>query len=103
MEPVTIVTALISALFGGGMWNFLNKKLASNKSLAKLNHETEAALRDNVIQRVDRLENLLMNASEEKKAMREQIQELIVQVTELKMEIKYLRSENKKLREQKNV
>lgn len=103
MEPNAIITALISALLGGGLWAFLGKKLSFNKSLAQLDHETEAALRDNLIQRVDRLENLLMVSSEEKEAMRAQIQELIIQVTELKMEIKYLRSENKKLREGKNV
>lgn len=103
MEPVTITTALISALLGGGLWSFLGKKLNFSKSLAQLDHETEAKLRDNLIQRVDRLEGLLMASSEEKESMRDKLQELIIQVTELKVEIKYLRSENKKLKESKNV
>lgn len=103
MDELTILTALISAVLGGGLWKFLEKKLKLNKDLAQIDYETEAILRDNLITRVDRLETLLMDASEEKKAMRDQIQELTVQVTELKIEIKYLRSENKKLREQNIV
>lgn len=100
MEPYSFLAAVISVIFGGAMWKFLEKKISANKHLRSIDHETEAVLRDNLIKRVENLERLLINSSEEKKAMRVQIQELTVQVAELKVEIRYLRQENKKLREE---
>lgn len=103
MDDTTVITALISALVGGGLWKVIEQKFKLSRSMVQIDHETEAVLRDNLIQRVDRLEDLLMKASDDKSSMRHQIQELTIQVTELKLEIKYLRDENKKLREAKLV
>ena len=41
MDEPTILTALISAVLGGGIWKFLEKKLILNKALAKIDYETE--------------------------------------------------------------
>ena len=99
MEPYSFLAAVISIVCGGAMWKVIEKKISAGRHLKGLEHETEAVLRDNLIRRVENLEKLLVDSSEEKKAMRIQIQELTVQVTELKVEIKFLRQENKKLRE----
>ena len=82
------------------MWKYLEKKIAAGRADKRMDYETEAVLRDNLIGRVDKLEQLLIESSEEKKAMRFQIQELTVQVTELKVEIRFLREENNELRDQ---
>jgi len=103
VDPLSFIAALVSVICGGAMWKFLEKKIAAGKAAKRIDHETEAVLRDNLIGRVDKLEKLLIESSEEKRAMRIQIQELTVQVTELKVEIRFLRKENNKLRDQLNT
>ena len=76
----------------------MGKRLNAEQQIKKLDYQTEGLLLDNLIERVDRLEDLLTTSSEEKEAMRIQISQLTVQVTELKIEIKFLREENKRLR-----
>jgi len=102
MDHVTIISSLTSAIFGGALWGYLGKRLKSEEQIKKLDYQTEAILRDNLIERVGKLESLLTESSEEKNAMRIQISELTIQVAELKVEIKFLREENQKLRECKD-
>jgi len=102
MDHVTIISSLTSAIFGGALWGYLGKRLKSEEKIKKLDYQTEAILRDNLIERVGKLESLLTESSEEKNAMRIQISELTIQVAELKVEIKFLREENQKLRECKD-
>jgi hypothetical protein len=99
MDHWTVISSLTSAVFGGALWGYLGKRLKSEEQIKRLDYQTEAILRDNLIDRVGKLEGLLIESSDEKKAMREQIRELTVQVAELKVEIKFLREENKELRE----
>lgn len=99
MDHWTVISSLISALFGGALWNYMGKRLSAEHQIKKLDYETEGVLLGNLIERVSKLESLLTTSSEEKEAMRFQISELTVQVTELKVEIKFLREENTRLRE----
>lgn len=99
MDHWTVISSLISALFGGALWNYMGKRLSAEHQIKKLDYETEGVLLGNLIERVSKLEALLTTSSEEKEAMRFQISELTVQVTELKVEIKFLREENTRLRE----
>jgi hypothetical protein len=98
MDYWTVLSSLLSALFGGALWSYMGKRLNAEQQIKKLDYQTEGLLLDNLIERVDRLEDLLTTSSEEKEAMRIQIGQLTVQVTELKIEIKFLREENKRLR-----
>jgi hypothetical protein len=99
MDHWTVISSLISALFGGALWSYMGKRLSAEHQIKKLDYETEGVLLGNLIERVSKLESLLTTSSEEKEAMRFQISELTVQVTELKVEIKFLREENTRLRE----
>jgi len=100
MDHWTVISSVISALFGGALWNYMGKRLSAEQQIKKLDYQTEEVLLDNLIERVSKLEALLTTSSEEKEAMRIQISELTVQVTELKVEIKFLREENSRLRKQ---
>lgn len=100
MDHWTVISSVISALFGGALWNYMGKRLSAEHQMKKLDYQTEGVLLDNLIERVSKLEALLTTSSEEKEAMRIQISELTVQVTELKVEIKFLREENSRLRKQ---
>ncbi len=100
MDHWTIISSIISAVFGGALWNYMGKRLKAEHQIKKLDYQTEGVLLSNLIDRVSKLEALLISSSEEKEAMRVQISELTVQVTELKVEIKFLREENQRLREE---
>ena len=100
MDHWTIVSSIISAVFGGALWNYMGKRLKAEHQIKKLDYQTEGVLLSNLIDRVSKLEALLISSSEEKEAMRVQISELTIQVTELKVEIKFLREENQRLREE---
>jgi regulator of replication initiation timing len=80
----------------------MGKRLNAEQQIKKLDYQTEGVLLNNLIDRVSKLESLLVSSSDEKEAMRVQISELTVQVTELKVEIKFLREENERLRDQSN-
>ena len=99
MDHWTIISSVVSALFGGALWNYMGKRLKAEHQIKKLDYQTEGVLLSNLIDRVSKLEALLISSSEEKEAMRVQISELTVQVTELKVEIKFLREENQRLRD----
>jgi hypothetical protein len=100
MDHWTIASSIISAIFGGALWNYMGKRLSAEHQIKKLDYQTEGVLLSNLIDRVSKLEALLISSSEEKEAMRIQISELTIQVTELKVEIKFLREENQRLREE---
>lgn len=100
MDHWTIISSLISAVSGGALWGYLGKRLKSEEQIKKLDYQTEGVLLGNLIDRVGKLESLLVSSSEDKESMRIQISELTIQVTELKVEIKFLREENQRLREQ---
>jgi len=100
MDHWTIISSIISAVFGGALWNYMGKRLKAEHQIKKLDYQTEGVLLSNLIDRVSKLEALLISSSEEKEAMRVQISELTIQVTELKVEIKFLREENQRLREE---
>ena len=77
----------------------MSHRLSAEHQIKKLDYQTEGVLLSNLIDRVSKLESLLINSSQEKEAMRLQMNELTVQVTELKVEIKFLREENQRLRD----
>jgi hypothetical protein len=99
MDHWTIISSVVSALFGGALWKYMSHRLSAEHQIKKLDYQTEGVLLGNLIDRVSKLESLLINSSQEKEAMRLQINELTVQVTELKVEIKFLREENQRLRD----
>lgn len=99
MDHWTIISSVASALFGGALWKYMSHRLSAEHQIKKLDYQTEGVLLSNLIDRVSKLESLLINSSQEKEAMRLQINELTVQVTELKVEIKFLREENQRLRD----
>tara|TARA_R110001599_G_scaffold16691_7_gene67684 strand:+ start:1535 stop:1849 length:315 start_codon:yes stop_codon:yes gene_type:complete len=99
MDHWTIISSVVSALFGGALWKYMSHRLSAEHQIKKLDYQTEGVLLSNLIDRVSKLESLLINSSQEKEAMRLQMNELTVQVTELKVEIKFLREENQRLRD----
>tara|TARA_R100000781_G_scaffold2885_1_gene4373 strand:+ start:146 stop:478 length:333 start_codon:yes stop_codon:yes gene_type:complete len=91
---IHVVIALISALGSVGAWRFYELKLKyrSNKELSP-QQANENFIKD-LQARVTKLEALLIESSEEKDRLREDIIELTAEVATLKEKSKHLDKEN---------
>lgn len=100
---IHIVIALISALGSVGAWRFYELKLKyrTNKELSP-QKANELFIQD-LQGRVSKLEALLIESSEEKDRLREDIIKLTSEVATLKQKSKYLDKENTYLKGQRRA
>jgi len=91
---VHIFIAIISALGSVGAWRFYETKLRlKNKREGNPQQANENFIKD-LQERVNKLEALLIESSEEKDEMRDTITALSAEVSGLKVKIEYLEEEN---------
>lgn len=94
----TIIVTLITLLFSAGAWRFYETRM---KLKAKEQNEEKMhqnMYRDDLKDRVRRLEQLLQESSDEKDLMRNQILNLTQEVSELRVKVTYLEKENERLK-----
>tara|TARA_R110000868_G_scaffold318769_3_gene579494 strand:- start:851 stop:1165 length:315 start_codon:yes stop_codon:yes gene_type:complete len=94
----TIVVTLITVLSSAGLWKFFENKMKL-KAEAEMSEKKEQNLyRDDLRDRVKKLEKLLAESSSEKDLMRKQILELSSEVSELRVKMQFLEKENDRLK-----
>tara|TARA_R110000796_G_scaffold66970_1_gene153893 strand:+ start:737 stop:1048 length:312 start_codon:yes stop_codon:yes gene_type:complete len=94
----TIVITLITVLFSAGAWRFYEKKISTSIKY-KDDHRTDQNMyRDDLRDRVKRLEQLLTDSAEEKNKMRQQILTLTKEVSSLTVKVEFLEKENERLK-----
>lgn len=102
-QTMTILMAIITTLGGGAAWKFYAKRFAERARIKKEELKSGAVEENMYImdlkQRIERLEKLLEQASEEKDEMRKEIVKLTAETSALKAEIEYIRKENDLLKE----
>lgn len=87
----TIITSLIAVLFGGGAWKFY-EFLVRKKAQDKQNLKSEQTMyRDDLILRVEKLEN-------EKDKCSQKLMELSNQLAALSVELEFIKKENERLK-----
>ena len=87
----TIITSLIAVLFGGGAWKFY-EFLVRKKEQDKQNLKSEQTIyRDDLILRVEKLEN-------EKDKCSQKLMELSNQLAALSVELEFIKKENERLK-----
>lgn len=87
----TIITSLIAVLFGGGAWKFY-EFLVRKKAQDKQNIKSEQTMyRDDLILRVEKLEN-------EKDKCSQKLMELSNQLAALSVELEFIKKENERLK-----
>jgi len=94
----TIIITLITVLFSAGAWKFYETKmrLKAEENKDEKNHQN--MYRDDLKDRVRRLEQLLQESSDEKDLMRAQILSLTQEVSELRVKVTFLEKENERLK-----
>ena len=94
----TIIGTLATVLFSAGAWQFYEKRMKMKSEENKADRSEQNMYRDDLKQRVKRLEQLLEASADEKDAMRAQILALTQEVSELRVKVTFLEEENDRLK-----
>ena len=94
----TIVVTLITVLFSAGAWRFYENRMKLKAETDMSDKQEQNLYRDDLRERVKKLEKLLQESSAEKDVMREQILSLTQEVSELRTKVTFLEKENERLK-----
>jgi hypothetical protein len=89
---------MMTVLFSAGAWKFYEKRIKLKTELEREDRTDQNMYRDDLRDRVRRLEQLLTDSAIEKDVMREQILSLTKEVTALHVKVEYLEKENQRLK-----
>ena len=94
----TVVVTMMTVLFSAGAWKFYEKRIKLKTDLEREDRTDQNMYRDDLRERVRRLEQLLTDSALEKDLMRDQILSLTKEVTALHVKVEYLEKENQRLK-----
>jgi TolA-binding protein len=94
----TVIITVITVLFSASAWKFYETKMKLKAKDAQDEKNDQNMYRDDLRERVRRLEQLLQESSEEKDQMRDQILSLTKEVSELRVKVTFLEKENERLK-----
>tara|TARA_R110000764_G_scaffold10226_1_gene31553 strand:+ start:950 stop:1267 length:318 start_codon:yes stop_codon:yes gene_type:complete len=94
----TVLVTIITVLFSAGAWRFYENKIKLKATLQDLDRTDQNMYRDDLRNRVKRLEQLLLDSSIEKDDMRDQILALTKEVSTLHVKVDFLSKENERLK-----
>jgi hypothetical protein len=89
---------MMTVLFSAGAWKFYEKKIKLKTELEREDRTDQNMYRDDLRDRVRRLEQLLTDGAIEKDLMRDQILSLTKEVSALHVKVEYLEKENQRLK-----
>jgi hypothetical protein len=99
----TIIITLLTVLTSTAAWKFYEKRLNLKAKKDEDNSKDGRLYRDDLRDRVLKLETLLGESSKEKDKMRENIVSLTSQVSRLEVEVEFLRKDNETLRAENHL
>lgn len=94
----TIIVTLITVLFSAGGWRFYENRMKLKIETSISERKESNLYRDDLKNRVNKLETLLEESSLEKDEMRQQILDLTKEVSELRIKVAFLEKENDRLK-----
>ena len=92
MDQQGIIIAVITALTSGAAWKFWEGRMKVKQEEKEMNRQEDFAYRDDLKDRVKRLEDLLTESNEK-------VIELTAEVHALRTEVQFLRRENDRLKD----
>ena len=94
----TVLVTMMTVLFSAGAWKFYERRIKLKTDLEREDRTDQNMYRDDLRDRVKRLEQLLTDAAVEKNVMRDQILSLTKEVSSLQVKVEYLEKENQRLK-----
>lgn len=102
-QVYTIIITLLTVLTSTAAWKFYERKLNLKAKKEENNTLDGRLFRDDLRERIVKLETLLVESSKEKDKMRENIVVLTAQVSKLEVEVEFLRKDNETLRAENHL
>ena len=102
-DITTIIVTVLTVLTSSAAWKFWEKRMTINAEKDKDLKADGRLFREDLKDRVLKLETLLNESSKEKDKMRENIILLTAQVSKLEVEVEFLRKDNEMLRAENNA
>lgn len=94
----TVLITLITVAGSAGAWRFYESKLKYRHRVSEQNKEEYVLFREDLRERVLKLEKKLTEKDKEKEELQKQITELKTHLAEYKVRLEYLEKENNRLR-----
>lgn len=94
----TVLVTIITVLFSAGAWKFYEKKIKLKTELEREDRTDQNMYRDDLRDRVKKLEQSLSDSNAEKDLMIAQILSLTKEVSTLHVKVEYLEKENQRLK-----
>ena len=99
-DITTVIVTVLTVLTSSAAWKFWERR-AEKRERDKQQIRKDATLyRDDLKERIVKLETLLTEAGKDKDEMRHTIIELTSQVSKLQVEVEFMRKENELLRQE---
>ena len=95
---INVIITIITVLFSAGAWQFYERKIKLKTKLETLDRTDQNMYRDDLRDRVRRLEQLLTDGALEKDTMHNQILSLTKEVSALHVKVDFLEKENSRLK-----
>ena len=96
-----IIVTVISVLGSASIWKYMEVRLKSRSEDKKLDIENNEGVqyRDDLKNRVINLESLLVESSQDKEELRNQVLTLTAEVNALRVKVEFLEKENDRLKD----
>lgn len=98
-DYTTLIAAIFTALAGSKLWDWLQKRGELNLAKEKLSDEKLAEYRDDLRERVAKLEGLIDSQQSERIALLQQIGQLNAELAAMKVKLEFLVNENTQLKD----
>jgi hypothetical protein len=95
---INVVVTMSTVLFSAGAWRFYERRIKLKTEIETLDRNDQNMYRDDLRERVKRLEQLLIDGNEEKTIMHDQILSLTKEVSTLHVKVDFLEKENERLK-----
>jgi predicted nuclease with TOPRIM domain len=97
-DYTTLISAIVAALAGSKLWDWLQKRGELALAKEKQNDDKLAEYRDDLRERVAKLEGLIDSQQSERIALLQQIGQLNAELAAMKVKLEFLEAENSQLR-----
>jgi len=98
---VQIIITVIGVLGSASIWKYMEARLKAKSDDKKINLQNNDGVqyRDDLKNRVRNLESLLVQSSDDKEELRNQVLQLTAEVNALRVKVEFLEKENDRLKD----
>lgn len=97
-DTITLITAVVTALAGSKLWDWLQRRSELSLTVQQKGDERLAEYRDDLRDRVAKLEGIIDSQQTERITLLQQIGQLNADLAAMKVKLEFLEAENTRLK-----